>query len=362
MLRLASFPILFLALSNTWRVANAAACSAAQLQGDFNKFRVTGGMGVYDPGSNQVVSFDHPTGSPVTGLTGVTVVPSEANTPTYNPTINSGLPTPFSVNGPDSAGSVNLNLPVNLPTGQFRFRLALTTTTGACTLDSSIFTSTGDDPVNQCSIGQSQCTSTTTFVSCVATGSGNVFGGVIQTCGAGTSCVQTGSVAVCSLGNPGTSCTLGNFRCIGSGFQQCYQSASGNAWTDTQACATGTACQLNGNSISCLPGGGSSDVCVAGEKRCTSSANFQVCTTGPLGNLVWGDDQACSAGTSCTGSGVCSLGSPSDCTPGYMQCISSTTWRQCSADTDGGWSFGDSRDCPSGTTCGSYLGNYIICG
>src|SRR5438045_3663533 len=100
MLRLTAFSILVLAVSHAWK-ADAAACSAAQLKGNFNKFRVTGGMGVYDPGSNQIVSFDHPTGSPVTGLTGVTVVPGSVDSPVYNPTINSGVPASFSVNGAD---------------------------------------------------------------------------------------------------------------------------------------------------------------------------------------------------------------------------------------------------------------------
>ncbi len=340
-------------------IAFSAACTPAQLQGDFNSFRSTGGGGVYGPGSSQVVSFDRPQGSPVLAVTGVTIVPNGLNSPVYTPVVNSGVPNTFSVNDPDESGSINLNIPVNLPSGAFVMRLALTTTSGSCTLDSAAFTSTGGDS-NLCSIGQSQCTSSSTFVNCVATPSGNVFGGTIQTCGAGTSCVQSGSQAVCSLGNPGSTCTLGVFRCVGQGFQQCFQSGSVNKYTATQPCAQGTHCELQGSAILCSPDNGSNDVCSVGQQRCTSTFEYQVCEENALGNLVWSDDLQCTSGTSCTGNGVCSLGNPESCTPGYMRCSSSNTWQQC-VQTESGWSFNEASVCASGTTCSTYLENYITC-
>lgn len=334
------------------------ACTPDQLKGDFNSFRTTGGGGTYAPGSNQIVSYDHPTGSPVTGITGVIVV-SSGGTP-YSPFINSGIPATFVVNGPDIGGSINLRLPTNLPAGSFVYRLALTTTTGSCTLDSIPFTSTGSTVINQCSIGQSQCVSDKTFQNCISTPNGNIFGGALQICGGATTCRQIGSVAVCSLGNPST-CTLGSFRCVGSGFQQCYQAAGGNTWTATLSCATGTKCQLQGNSIICSPSGIPSNQCIANSRRCVSSSQYQICELGPLGNYIWSSSTLCPAPTICTGSGACTLSTPNDCTPGYMTCVSGTTWKSCSENIGGRWQYGSAFECAPGTTCSTYLTNYIIC-
>ena len=354
-------PIFLILVANTAKFVSAVACTPSQLQGDFNSFRTTGGGGHFNPGSNQIVSYDHPTGSPVTGLTSITIVPFGANSPIYDPNINSGIPSPFSVNGPDVGGYVNLDLPSNLPAGSFVYRLALSTTSGSCTLDSVPFTSTGDDIPSGCSIGQSQCKSSTTYVNCVSTPGGNVFGGVLQTCSPATSCVQSGSVAVCTFGNPGGTCTLGNFRCVGTGFQQCFQSATGNDWTTTQACAVGTVCSLNGASITCAATDSQNGQCTLSSNRCVGTSEFQICEIGPLGNTVWSTSQGCSAGTVCTGSGQCTLGTGTGCTPGYMRCINSGTWEQCSITAEGDWAFGVSQSCAPGTTCNSYLDNYIVC-
>ncbi len=336
------------------------ACTSNQLKGDFNSFRTTGGGGTYAPGSNQIVSYDHPTGSPVIGITGISVVANPGGT-LYLPVINSGVPVTFVVNGPDVGGSINLRLPTNLPSGSFMYRLSLTTTTGSCTFDSIPFTSTGTSAINQCNIGQSQCVSSTSYQNCVSTPNGNIFGGILQICTGATTCKQVGSLAVCSLGNPST-CTLGNFRCSGSGFQQCYQGANGPTWTTTLSCASGTQCQLQGNSIICIPSGKPADECTPNTKRCLSSSQYQTCLLGPLGNYVWGNNTSCAVPTVCTGNGTCSLSTPNDCTPGYMTCVSNTTWKSCSENVSGKWQYGSQVFyCAPGTKCTPYLTNYIIC-
>jgi hypothetical protein len=325
-------------------------CTSAQLQGDYNSFRITGGGGSYGAGSNQIVSYDHPSGSPVTSVTGVSIVPTVGNQ-VYTPTVNTGIPATFTVSAPDSAGSINLNIPANLPSGSFEFQLALDTNTGSCTLNSIPFTSTGGSG-NQCVLGTSQCASSAGYLNCVSTANGNVYGGSLNVCTGGTSCTQSGSTAQCTLSNP-NSCTLGNFRCSGTGFQQCYQSATGNSWTGDQACAQGTHCEQNGNSIVCT-----ADAPTCTVSQCVSTSQFSVCSSGVLQTA-----QDCPAGTSCTGNGVCTLGSVggTTCTPGYMQCVTTTSWQQCQQTASGGWQWGDENQCSSRTTCSTYLENYIVC-
>lgn len=328
---------------------DAAACTQSQLQGQFGKFRVTGGGGNYAPGSNQVVSYDHPTGSSVTSLTGISILPNNANSPVYNVLINSGSPATFSQSS-NNGGSVDLNLPSGFPVGSYVFRLSLGTTTGTCTLDSPVFTSTGQSS-NQCTIGQSECNGLTTFRNCVTSPSGNVFGGPNISCNGGTSCVQSGSTAVCTFQTG--SCTLDQYRCSGSGFQQCQATANGNQYGVVQPCGTGTTCQQTGNTIQC-----NRLQCTAGQRRCSSTSQFQVCN----GSNVFGAAQNCPAGTGCTGAGLCTSGSGSGSCPtlGYMNCASSTTWQQCTQGANGNV-LTSPQTCPPGTTCQTYQTNYILC-
>jgi len=327
----------------------AAACTPAQLNNAGGVgFRFTGGGGTYFAGTNQVVSFDRPNGSPVSAVNGITVVPSGANTPVFNPTGVSGIPVAFASNAPDTAGSIGLTLPTNLPAGAFAFRLALTSTGGTCTLD-QIFTSLGSQTVNQCAIGDSKCLSTSTFANCVTSPNGNVFG-TSQTCGAGTSCVQTGNKAICTSGGPITCGTPGQYSCSGTGFRIC---GANGQFTAVLPCQPGTHCITTASGVACALNTAPVDECSAG--RCISPSTFQACITGPLGNKVFGPTQTCGAGTSCTGAGFCTSSVPVQCTSGTMRCIGATTFETCVNGT-----FGFARNCAGGTTCAAN-GDFIVC-
>lgn len=296
------------------------------MQGSFNKFRITGGGGTYSAGSQQVVSYDYPPGSPVKSINIIKIV-SGSNF--FNPTVLSGIPVAFPVNSPDLACSINLVIPNNITSGQYVFRLFLST--------SSVFTAVASQQ-NQCQIGTSQCNGVNTFQNCVSTNNENTYGQT-NTCSAGQSCTQSGKTAVCSFSQG--SCQLGSFRCFGTGYQQCVQTNSGNKYTSVQQCAAGTQCQQSGNSIACVAA-----VCSVHANNHKVETTFQ--------------DLNCPVGTVCTGNGQCTFQSQNSCNLGYMKCASSTTWQQCQQ-TSSSSAFGPAQQCSPGTTCQSYQNNYIIC-
>lgn len=334
-----------------------AACTPAQLQGTFGSFRLTGGGGTYAAGTNQIVSYDDPAGTSLQSLTDIVIV---GGGNTYSPTVLSGLPVDLSDTTTDTAGSISVLLPNNLPAGSFVFRVTAVTTTGTCTVDSIPFTST-DGSTNPCVSGQQACVTSTGFLTCNA----NNQWGPLQQCGAGLSCTQTGSTIICTAGAPGPVCSLGNFRCDGTGFQQCFQGSNGPEWTATQPCSAGTHCEsFQGNSIICAAdnsGGIPPDECSPGETICSGTSAFESCIQGPQGNLVFGAPTPCNPGTSCS-NGLCTSGIPGSCEPGFMQCTSATTFQECTFDPNTGTNaYNVDFQCSPGTTCGSYQGNYILC-
>jgi hypothetical protein len=345
-------------------LALAADCTGAQLRGtNGNLFRLTGGGGTYSSGSHQVVSYDRPAGSLVSAITGLTIVPVYSDSPVYAIFSLNGIPVNFGSGAADLAGSVNVQLPLDLPEGSFRFRMQVSSSSSSCTVHSIPFTSLGDDgSSNQCSLGESRCNNLASFVSCIATSGGNIFGGDVNLCSAGTSCVQAGNRAICSSGSgTPTGCVLGSFRCSGdTGFEQCSFNANGNAvFGPLRQCAEGTHCVQNLGSITC--GATPLDQCTLGQRQCTSISTFRVCVQGPQGNLIYGSLQQCSAGTSCTGSGLCTAGQGTMCTLGDMRCVTSDTWQQCAYTSIGGTAFGPAQLCAPGTSCESYLDDYILC-
>ena len=130
--------------------ATARNCSSTDLSGSYNTFRFTDDLGTYAPGSSQVVSYDHPFDSPITGITALDIVTSPEpcdgggmNDTTKTPSIIAGVPVSFVDQTADQGGSVNLRLPVDLPAGKYSYRLTLSTATDTCHLHSSNFISDG---------------------------------------------------------------------------------------------------------------------------------------------------------------------------------------------------------------------------
>ncbi len=252
------------ALAIVTRVS-ARNCTSADLAGAYSEFRLTGGLGVYAPGTNQVVSYDHPKDSSITGLTAIDIIGSEEDCELDSdnvaaPIIISGIPATFSEDVGDKGGAVYLRLPVELPTGEYKYRLTLTTgSTDTCYLHSECFTSNGQEVIDSCSAGESRCVDATNFVDCVvdsASTNNGTFTSSVKSCDPGTSCTQTGTSALCTSGsagpvvnpNPNTpdaACVVpGSMRCVnGTAWQQCI--GGGDIWSwsiDVQSCASGTTC------------------------------------------------------------------------------------------------------------------------
>jgi hypothetical protein len=327
---------------------HGAACTAEQLSSpDKRQFRITGGGGsTYQTGTQQVVSFDRPTGNKVASVQILQIVQGGlVITP-----VQSGTPVGFAINAPDIGGSVQLTIP-NIAAGTWTYRLLLGISgDGTCTLDSQPFQVVVASA--QCSTGSSQCISTEQYRTC---NTGGQFDPP-QTCGAGTSCVQAGSTAVCTAGSGGAPCIYGQYRCVDTkSFHICsYNSASVLAFGDTQPCGFGTRCQdIAGNSIQCVTD--ALVTCNENDLRCNAvSTASEKCVGG-----VWVADTTCDAGQVCN-NGICSLSSGGgSCTPGYQRCV--PNGYQVCTQKEQGWVWGDTQQCNAALACQSYLGNYIVC-
>ncbi len=241
-------------------------CTTSDLAGSYNNFRFTGSLGTYAPGTNQVVSYDHPVDSPVTGVTDIHILALTNDTicddnesdveDAVSPIIIAGLPALFTGETSDKSGSIELRLPVELPTGEYTFLLTITTSTDKCHLHSDTFTSNGQAVIDTCNAGESRCLDTSNFVECVLdtdSTTNGTFTGTTQTCSAGTSCLQNEGTALCTAGssgpvvnpNPSGDCAIpGSMRCVNeTTWEQCVQVGDQWAWSDdSQSCTPGTTC------------------------------------------------------------------------------------------------------------------------
>ena len=331
----------------------AAACTPAQLAAPDNRvFRITGGGGSYAPGTNQIVSWDWPTGSAVTQISNLRICQGAT---CQNAASVSGVPVNFIASQPDRSGAIPVTLPNSLAAGAYVFRLNLLTSVGTttCWVDQA-FTVIPGNIVNECNIGDSRCVGTTGRQVCINGANGRVYGPT-QQCSVPQTCTQAGNVATCSLGTPSSCSTFGKYQCFGDSYRVCqYNAASQLVYSEPFSCGSGNTCQQNGNSFFCVSKS-TNNQCQIGERQCASSAQFRECTFNSNGN-IFGPAQNCPPGTSCTGAGFCTSGTPGSCTSGFMKCASSTTFQQC---VNG--AFGPAQSCGAGTTCKVFATNYIIC-
>jgi hypothetical protein len=334
--------------------AQGAACTTAQLSSPDNRlFRLTGVTGSPKlTGTGQVVSYDRPTGNKVSAITRVRLVgPGSA--------LLSSTPVTFTASQPDVGGGINVVIPTTVAAGTYHYELTLRITRdGTCTLNSVDF------PVQVqnsqlCTPDSSTCLSQTSYAECGANGA---FGNAIA-CGAGTTCTQFGSEAICSAGTSSVCSVFGQTRCSGdTGFQYCEFSndGSGLIWKSIVSCAPGTNCQATGS------GFGTSCVvpvtlsCTSGAQRCAASGNgIETCT-----NNVWTQTTTCTGGQSCSSTStgpVCSLQTGGTCNPGSSRCFGADRYQQCIQSATGSWALGDPRNCPPSTSCNVYLNDYTIC-
>lgn len=341
------------ALASLVATVQAEPCTQAQLAGNFNSFRFTGGGGAYASGTQQVVSFDRPLGSPVVALTDLDVVAVVGGT-SYEPTILSGIPAAYTPNGPDEGSSVSLVLPNTLGVGAYFYRATLTSGQVFCTLDSVTFSIVGSTPT--CTDDTRRCESSSTFSIC-----SNEEWSAPQNCPAGTACTGAG---LCTLqsGGGGNACTFGKYECVDEGlspeYTLCGYDTDGALKRIPQSCPETTVCETANDSISCAVGASSGE-CSLTDRRCVGQSGFQTCIQGEDGG-IWSEIQACGVGQTCN-AGVCGFQSPGggdDCVTGHMRCVEgdNTSFQQCDHGT---WLA--PQQCALGTLCESYMGSYVIC-
>src|SRR6478609_3474405 len=109
---------IFALVVSTIHFANAAipVCTAAQLKGKFASFRLPGGGGTYNAGTNQIVSWSWPTGSHITSIKAVNICQGSNCVP---PISVSGIPVSFTSNQPDRGGAIPVQLPYSISSGSY---------------------------------------------------------------------------------------------------------------------------------------------------------------------------------------------------------------------------------------------------
>lgn len=242
--------------------AQARNCTSDDLEGTYNEFRLTSSFESYDAGTSQVVSYDRPSDSPIVGVQGIVIAqPCHQNETTADALVTAGIPESFKENLADKAGSIHLQLPVNLAAGVYSYRLTLATETDECYLYSPVFQCTGANAGDVCAIDDSRCMDAESYVRCAIPGgaiqggdttANGTFTGETVTCSPGTSCIQSGNVATCGAGaggpvvNPGTgNCVIpGSMRCVNeTAWEQCVGAGSDWSWASgEQLCSPGTTC------------------------------------------------------------------------------------------------------------------------
>ena len=221
-------------------------CTEADLNGEFNTFRLTDTLTTYAPGTDQILSYDHPADSPVNSINSVIIVTDTDCSKSVAPAIQSELPVTFNDEDLDIGGAIHLQLPATLAAGGYRYVLDLTTDNGECLFHSDRFESTGETPQG-CVLGTSTCLNATALATCVADANATTttYTGPVQECGPGTTCTQSGSDAFCtSQSSSPTTCLPGSMRCTNeTAWQQCIGAGDGWFYGADQACAQGTACK-----------------------------------------------------------------------------------------------------------------------
>lgn len=353
--------LIFIAFIASTAYGQLQQCTSDQLAGDTESFSISGGGGVYEPGSTQEVSWVRPSGSPVRRIrANVTIIDTESNLE-YPPTNITNVPVNFppAQNNNDLQGDIEVTLPANIPDGSdYVFRVTLRSKGTLCYLDTANFTVQAETA--NCTPGAMVCTSDLTgFQQCVETDATNTtfaFGDPID-CAAFTSCSQvTNSTIACA---PVDECTLGEHRCVEPDSSQvCVMNplTDTTVWGDAVPCEDGFSC--NPETGVCEP-----DVvneCTLGETECVTETSNRVCLQGENGT-VWSPPAECPPNNFCEqATGLCTSTIPpgSDCVPNSQVCLSDTTYDMCIHNENGVWSMGGvTLNCPENTVCEHYQTN-----
>ena len=290
----------------------AIPCTPAQLEGNFDSFRLPGGGGDYFSGTRQVVSWNWPVGSDVNEILSVSVLNA---TDSVQPLYVLGAPVTIPSVDHDQAGSIRVTLP-ELDVGKYVFGVQVLSGGDQCTVYSAPFniiseneSDNDNSDVDRCNFGDTRCARQSTgFRSCVDTARGRRFG-MFQLCPNGQMCEQAVNNAYCTLGNSnnGDRCDIGESRCArnNTGYRTCIDTPNGRRFRQFQICPSGQTCRQGDTTATCALGsnnGGNvqtGQVCYTLAEYACLGDSFIVCQRDVNGGLVWSASTPCGIGQTC---------------------------------------------------------------
>jgi len=196
---------------------------------------------------------------------------------------------------------------------------------------------------DQCSSGQKDCPDSTHYRTCGQYDTDACLDWSPSTaCAAGQTC----SGGVCS----GGTCTCTSWTSAGCG-------GAGCTLTDlkfTRTC-TPSGCDTTSKCVADVTCGACTDQCSSGQKDCPDSTHYRTCGQYDTDTcLDWSSPLACAVGQTCSGAGVCGGGCSNDCSSGQKRCdpANSTRYQTCGQyDTDTCLDWSSSVACSPGQTC-----------
>jgi len=202
--------------------------------------------------------------------------------------------------------------------------------------------------IDQCSRGQSQCTSTTTWQVCGQyDGDTCLDWGPARTCPAGSTCSAGACRLSCTNGCP----VRGAQRCNagGTAVEQCADVDNERCleWSSIASCA-GSCTLATCGAASC-----NNECRSNGSRRCTSNGTgFQTCSDSDAdGCLEWSAATACGPGEGCA-NGVCSASPGAECeSAGQTRCDPATGGVQTCFSDAGRLRWGDAVPCAGSDLC-----------
>jgi hypothetical protein len=172
----------------------------------------------------------------------------------------------------------------------------------------------------------------------------------------------TGFFAFYQIATGSDQCQLGDRMCVSDRtFKVCgdYDNDGDLEWSQIYSCFLGQYCSLgrcyDPNVTTTNPAPPScTNECTISERRCSADGKYQICgnyDTDPC--TEWSTAYSCPTGQTCQGNGVCTATCTNQCAPSDKMCVSNTSYKTCTLNSDTGCYVWSSliNQCPYNTTC-----------
>lgn len=267
-------------------------------------FSIASGGTTYLPGSSQLITWARPANESLIKMIKSNVSIADTSLHTIYPHLNAtGVPVYFSANETslDMAGIIEVLIPDTLPDGtSYVFRLIVKAKGCLCYIDSDLFAVQHETPppTGDCTtLGSLHCTSDLSgFQQCLQNGSALDLGPVIP-CADTTHCTQLSENIVTCTSGPVNECTLGESDCLSpTETRTCSLNESGGTVWINSECPVGTSCTGNGICTSTTP----STECFPYHQQCIGNSTFVSCSQ-DLSTGLWnfGLEVNCPSGSIC---------------------------------------------------------------